>query len=89
MRDQSADRAAHRQVGFDFAVDGSDFEALAIDCHLQCQRWRGQSQGNASAIERAQAVAGIGIERQRAIQRDFQRAPGNGLERIERRWWRD
>ena len=74
-----------REVAAQRVLKGADFEALAIDCHLQRQRRRGQPQGNAPAVERAQAVAGVGVERQRAVERDFQRAPGNGLESAQRR----
>jgi hypothetical protein len=79
LRDQSAQRAAHGEVGFGGVRDRPYLQAVTGDRHLQRQLRRGHVQRNAAAVERPQAIAGLGIQCQRAIERGLQRAAGEGL----------
>ena len=84
LREQAAERAAHAEVGFARRVDRADHQAFAVHADLQRQRRRcRRASCDAAAVERAQAVAGVGIERERAVERGLERAPGDAWRQLK------
>ena len=74
--------ATHGQVGF-LCVHRADPQLVAVDADAHRQRRRFQSQVDMPAIEAGQCMAGIRIQRQRAVQGDLQGAASDRLEGLE------
>src|SRR3546814_2046111 len=65
---QRTERASHGQVGFVLLLDRPHGQSLAVHPQLQRQRWRLQRQFHAPAVERAQRVVGVRIERDGVVE---------------------
>ncbi len=82
LRQHAGQAAAHGQVGF-LRIHRADPQLVAVDADAHRQRRRFQGQVDVPAIEAGQCMAGIRIQRQRAVQGDLQGAASDRLEGLE------
>ena len=73
---QTMRHAAAPTLSFALRVDRSHGEAFALDADLHGERWRIQLQRDALAVEQAQLVTGLRIQRQGTVERGFERPAG-------------
>lgn len=73
LPEQAAQAAAHAQIRLGIGIHRAYAQSITGHRDLQRKRWRGQRQCHPLPIQCRKACAGIRIQRQRVIQRDFQR----------------
>jgi hypothetical protein len=75
LREQAGEGGAQAQVRR-IATRRTNLQPFARHGQAQGQRRRFELQVDAAPVERHQCIAGVGIQRQRAVERRLQRAPG-------------
>ena len=83
-RERAGDRGAQAEVGLG-VLRGADTEPVAVDLDLERDGGRFERERDAAAVELAQCRLRIRVEREHAVQRELERAAGEGLEGVKGR----